>query len=829
MISRKYLLSILSTLAATSLLLTACGEETLKCGGGTVEKSGKCVAQTPDTLECGPGTELDAEGKKCVPSEAAPAIECGPGTVLENNACIAEVTCNDDQTAVGGFCLSPAEALAESPDVQNIDQPFELQLPGEDEQFIFTGTIDAPVEIDDELAQNTDSFTFQGQAGQWLEITLQSLGLPAPAFKIEAVIGEDDEPFTYERYSPFGAAAVARHIVLPHDGTYKVTILPEQSFSHEGPFGDASWKYVGTLKHAIAPVATAIELINDDETGQNLSGTATVLPLNFYEIQTADKANTVQLTINQADKNVLASVLVFSDLHTLLASYEGVYAGQVIEFPASNAPAYVLVDWIQTDGPAQNYNIQARSMGMRAPLLLGARSSQTLSGFSAPENTIIKLSLAGSSVYPIDLSVLDADGNLLGKVRDVKAAGNRNTTELVNFAFYSAGGDFSVQADNDSDIDHDTSLVIELIKPTPVGDLAPNSVLNIQKPLPPRSFNFFMIESAEEFSVLKFGQLNDRMFYEGLIELTVHEADGSILLDGDLMMSDDDANVIVNAPVNTGHYMANSGPFVVQIENFEHEVFDPFTFSISATSTTTIQTNDSAGLKAGESIEHIHTQPLATGAEHWLRLVVAETIELTALLSALPPGDVDIKGYTTDFRLFLLAEQAGNDPFDVRIPAGTYLLAVSAHAGSDDGYKLSASTDAGYLTTNESPQQSTFADAVKITEIPARINGSAFTGIDGPLQYWKFTATHDTTIALNLTHLGGSFGMQAFVYNQDQTTVHARTTDPMGITPTIDNRRSYLNFPVITGETYFLVIGGEEDQEDSSKFTYTVKITDPNP
>ncbi len=851
MMSRNYLFTLLASLAASSLLLTACGDEAdLQCGEGTTEQSGKCVAigtpstvecgegtvlnpstnqcvasetETPDEITCGFGTELDETGKNCIPSEGPPPIKCGPGTVLEGRACVAEVSCSEGETAIGGFCLTPAEELASADDAQNIDEPAEITLPAESERFIFTGTIDAPAEVEGDLVQNTDSFTFEGQAGQWLEITLQSLGLPAPAFKIEAIPGEDDEPFTYERFSPLGSASIARHVVLPYTATYKVTILPEQTLTNaDGLFGDESWNYVGTVKHLEAPQATTVEIPVQSEGAEELAGHFNILPQNFYLLETAEDAHKISLTVENAGANAVGALLVFSEDNTLLHTFENITANQIIEFDTPHEPAYALVDWIQSNGPRVGYKIQASTLDQRLPLKLDAQSSHTFENLSAPANSVIKLSFKSESIYPINLSVLDESGELLGKVRPVQGQGR--TLEVVNYAFYAAGGEFSVVAANESDIDHDTQLVIEIIEPQAIGALTTGAPLVISQPLPARSFSFFLIDSVEPGSILNFSQLNTQMFYESLVTVSLHQANGEISMDDELLISADEDGW--GAPIELVHYQDDGGPLLVQIENFEFDDFDPFTFTIQATGTTTIPTADPAGVQAGESLEYIHTESLQAGEHHWLRLVVAEPIELSAVLSALPPGDVDIRGFTTDFTLFLLAEQQGDDAFDVRIPAGTYLFQVSAHADTDDGYTLSGTTEAAYPVLNGTTTQSSFEDAIEISTIPARINGEAASFEGGVHQFWKFTAAQTTTIQLDMTHLGGAFAMHVDVYAADKTTVLTQTTEPLGVDATTDNRRATLDFPVTAGQTYYLHVGGRNTTSSTSLFTYTVKITD---
>ncbi len=848
MMSRKYLLSILSTLAASSLLFTACGgEDSLQCGAGTVEKSGKCVAETtetPDPIECGAGTKLDADGKKCVANETPegltcgtgtvldtagknciaidgpPPVTCGDGTELENGICVAEVTCTDDQTAVGGFCLSPAETLAASADAKNIDEPFDLTLPAANEQFIFTGTVDAPTEIDDVLTQNADSFTFEGEAGQWLEITLQSMGLPAPAFKIEAI----ESDLVYTRFSPQGSAAVARHVVLPITGTYKVTILPEQLVGSDqaGPVGDASWKYVGTLKTLAAPEATDVEITTAAETSGSMSGTFTTLAQNFYKLDGAAQADLISFTVNKAGKNTHGSIMVFSDDGSLIKSFDNVKPDQRIDFVAPQADLYLLVDWIQTNGPLRDYEIDTHIRAKGANIDLDAASSRTITGMTAPANSVIKLTFQSDSTDIITLQILDKNDNPIGMPRPVQSVGR--TQEIVDYGFYAEGGEFSVVATNGTAKAHKAVMAIEFIEPTLLDALPANgSYTHPDFSLPARSYSFFLVDSVEQFQVLRFIQNNDEMFYESLVTVTFHDATGKISRDDYLVITHEEDGW--GAPVEAFHYAAVGGPLLVQIENFEYTNFDDFNFILDSATPTRLTSTDPDGFKAGDDIQHFETQSLAVGERQWIELTIADALEMTGSLTS-NVGNINIIGQNTDFEAVFTKKNPGNEYINTLLLPGKYLFeVVTTTADASNGFEFNASFETQYVTVDGKKAQSSFTKARALTEFPTRINGEADRRFDGTHQYWTLTSPVDIDLIIDLNHLYGPRSMHAIFYETNKSTIQKRTTTPLGTT----NNSQFLHVNLEANKTYYLRVGGEDTTTNTDTFGYSIKIAQSMP
>ena len=240
------------------------------CGPKTAaDDQGRCVIQ-PET--CGAGSELDPNTNECVPAEAA----CGTGLALdsesmtcvptadvcdagtefdeESGLCLPDA-CQEGEMVVNGVCLNPAEELVQNPDVtesENNDPALggtaqDLTVPNiGDGKTVFTGTIGAPSDIDGDGSadQDLDVFKFTGSVGQFLNVGVQSLGAPAPGFIIEG-------PNGYERWSTVGTQPnPARQLVLPYDGDYTITVLPQLKMESNDydPIGGDDWDYVGWVE-----------------------------------------------------------------------------------------------------------------------------------------------------------------------------------------------------------------------------------------------------------------------------------------------------------------------------------------------------------------------------------------------------------------------------------------------------------------------------------------------------------------------------------------------------------------------------------------------------
>lgn len=345
----------------------------LRCGEHTSEEDGECV---PDFItECGEGTVIANE--VCRPSEDVCGEDtsvdnqqqcrpvegvCGEGTAFDftQRVCVplSFITCGPGTTNIEDVCIPSRiyyENLAEEADLDRTagDQG-EIVLKDIGERFVFVGNIDAPTIEDDQLIQHEDHYTFQAQAGQWLQIGLYSLGLPEPGFLLFDETQEGDEKFT--RLSDLGAGIEThRYVVIPENGEYDLIVsnLP-QLLGNLNPAGGEDWKYVGYIDVVEAPDARDID-INDEL----FSGNVIDLKENLYFIDGIEEDASFALVFDTLPLTSEAEVQVWTDLTTLEATYS--LSGDNILFDVPGESFYLLFDRAHSFGGSNNYSVFAQS------------------------------------------------------------------------------------------------------------------------------------------------------------------------------------------------------------------------------------------------------------------------------------------------------------------------------------------------------------------------------------------------------------------------------------------------------------------------------------
>src|SRR5688572_29878548 len=168
----------------TMLVNGQCVLSSEACGSGTMlDATGICVAL--GDITCGGGTML--VGTECLPD---PSVVCGPGTTYLAPArqCVPNVVCGPGEVAVEFRCLTPEEIDASMADVvESVPDdndpafggtPETLPTPNVGDSTIFTGTIQAPSDLDGDFEpdQDWDYLRFEASAGDTFEIVLRSLG-----------------------------------------------------------------------------------------------------------------------------------------------------------------------------------------------------------------------------------------------------------------------------------------------------------------------------------------------------------------------------------------------------------------------------------------------------------------------------------------------------------------------------------------------------------------------------------------------------------------------------------------------------------------------------
>ena len=339
------------------------------CGDGTVEDDDSvCVEEMQ--IECGENTVV-ASGE-CVPAEdvCADLLEqnedyicgtspdmCGANTVfdVDEQKCIQEFTldCGAGTTPVDGVCMPTRafyEDLADDPDydLDALGGEMTLELGDAGESYVLVGTIGEPEGEDRE--QVIHEVQMQGAPGQWMRISLYSLGLPEPGFI-------NNGPFGYYRVSQKGGGIEAvRDHALPHMGNYNLTIANMPQLKEDVPAaGGDDWKYVAYIEMLDAPEAQEINLADGE-----MSGDIRHLRDNLFLATGADDINAVALFFNQHAPDSEGRLQIWSDEETLETEIDIEDGGvEPIEPPADEF--YLLYDYRRAQGTAFEYDVTSEA------------------------------------------------------------------------------------------------------------------------------------------------------------------------------------------------------------------------------------------------------------------------------------------------------------------------------------------------------------------------------------------------------------------------------------------------------------------------------------
>ncbi|MBI4701287.1 MAG: hypothetical protein HY744_09030 [Deltaproteobacteria bacterium] len=251
-------------------------EATLRCGDGTQEKDGACVALPAlAPRECGQGTVYDEATNSCLPDYD---VLCAEGMLFDEalNDCV------------------PAKVdypeAAEDNDPRAGGTPLGITLPEVGKTITVGGQIDAPTVIDDpswgdKVWPDIDGVEFEAKAGQVLRLEGTSLGaLPSVAFM---VVPSDLYSETPTSLSPvrYGLAAdgrnPVRYVRFLEDGTYWLLISDKDNLVGLESTGGADMKYVVALSSlapppdAVAPLGSeVVDNILDEPSFTKIDGAA---------------------------------------------------------------------------------------------------------------------------------------------------------------------------------------------------------------------------------------------------------------------------------------------------------------------------------------------------------------------------------------------------------------------------------------------------------------------------------------------------------------------------------------------------------------------------
>ena len=438
----------------------------LACGGDTIEDDGYCIPETQ--LECGPGTvvydeqcvvaddvcagnteHFEGDGP-CVPIEGI----CGEGTLFDTSqrVCIpaSDLECGPGTTAEDSVCRptqSFFDDLAEDPDLDMTsgDATGTIEVPDEGERFSFVGNIDPPDTVDGQPVQDRDVYTLDAEAGQWLRITVFSLGLPEPGFAFgepneDGTIGDD--PDLFHRFSDVGLGIeTSRDIVVPADGSYElaVTNLP-QMLGGISPAGGDDWNYVGFVETLEAPDAQSVDFLEE-----SISGDIRDLHENLYHVDELGDIEVLQLIFNALPGDADVELQVWTDETTHHSSIAARDSSIALEPPADSF--YLLFDRIISSGADTGYSVSAH---VGEPLPAGESITETLQLNTGDYVGIFQFN---SENQPLAASITDG-GEVLAELDElVISTAEEGQTSLYWYAPSSTSVTVEVENTTGQDID----------------------------------------------------------------------------------------------------------------------------------------------------------------------------------------------------------------------------------------------------------------------------------------------------------------------------------------------------------------------------------------
>lgn len=439
-----------------------CGSETVdedgecipavdrSCGEGTVLYDGVC---RPDEQVCGTGTEVDpdVEVVECVPTDEI----CGEGTEFDQltRQCtsVSQLECGPGTVLVGDEC-TPAqsyyEELADDPDLDTTgtDEAGQIEVPGVGEQFVFVGNIDAPDQVDGEPVQDEDHYELDAEGGDWLELTVYSLGLPQPGFQFDLVDPDEGQP-DFHRRSDLGAGLeTVRQIAVPADGDYELTVgnLPQMR-DVSPPAGGQDWNYVGVLEVMEAPLAHPVDIFD-----QTIFGDVRRLTTNYYEFDGMADVDSVQMLFDEVPEDAEAELQVWVDDQTLAETIA--IDDDEIPFQPPSDTFRVLFDHVQATGLSTDYSVRGREA-----TTIGAGEATELSHeFEAGE--YIALSQYNTDGEAIEASILDEQNQPLAHT-DELVMWNEQPRDRYLYAYSETDQTATIRLYNDTDADLESVAV----------------------------------------------------------------------------------------------------------------------------------------------------------------------------------------------------------------------------------------------------------------------------------------------------------------------------------------------------------------------------------
>jgi subtilisin-like proprotein convertase family protein len=464
---------------------------TVSCGDKTQNDEGTCVPDLQAVCSAmGAAVQPDTDNGTCVVDfdEA-----CADGTSQDGQKCVPDATCQQGDVVVNGQCASPAEQLAANADVtesENNDPNFggsanELQFQNND-AVSFTGTIEAPRDIDGESGteQDVDVYTFSAsQAGQWFKMTLQSTGSASIAFTVEGPEGSE-----WTRLGSITDSAPVREFVAPASGDYTVRVQPTRTLVNEeiGPVGGQDWGYAGELEKIQAPSPSQVDLTSSQATG-SVSKTTD----NLFDVQGFQGGDLVELTADTVGDDVSEMVIeLWSGSNRVISTTVEEGDTVTIPFPqtSSGNSINLLVDATAVLGPSDDFAISGSTVSNAENIgSINADGQQQSSArtiqdgntyyytFTASGGEVLEISHTNGEDEDVDIELSKA-GQVLLEDLGFPVADDLDTDE--GYYFTETGGSFLLKVDaNDGKVSN-FQLTVNSLTPASLGSGQPGDTLS---------------------------------------------------------------------------------------------------------------------------------------------------------------------------------------------------------------------------------------------------------------------------------------------------------------------------------------------------------------
>lgn len=388
------------------------------CGEGGEWSDSECRAG--DGV-CGEGTVYDIDQQRCVPDQD---LECGSGTIEKevdgDLQCIPKAVGYDEMADDPDLDMTGEEGIGE------------IDVGEAGERFVFTGRIDEPTIEEDEPVQDYDRYSLEADEGQWLEVTVYSLGLPEPGFRFSETVEEG-----FERLSDVGAGIeVSRDILVRGDGSYELTVSNlAQMLETAPPAGGDDWNYVGYVEPKEAPDAQDFDLLEDTATGDIRE-----LSDNYYSVD-ADGIGAVAMIFDEIPEDTSGELQVWTDETTHDATIE--LGDEAFSYEPPEDEFYLAFDRGHAHGPSVDYTASA---AVGQPLDAGQSLTTEVELEEGDYAGLFQFNLAGQA---LEGRIVDEDDTILESSASLEVS-NAPDGQLGLYHYAESATPVSLEVENTS-------------------------------------------------------------------------------------------------------------------------------------------------------------------------------------------------------------------------------------------------------------------------------------------------------------------------------------------------------------------------------------------